>query len=122
MGKRSQKSLSLEKRHRRLRQKVHGTKEVPRLSVHRSNLNLYTQLIDDVNEVTLLSVSTRDDKFKKLTARGGNVKEAELLGQVLAKEAKAKGINRVVFDRGGYLYHGRVKALAEACRKHGLEF
>jgi len=122
MGKRSQKSLSLEKRHRRLRQKVHGTKKVPRLSVHRSNLNLYTQLIDDVNEATLLSVSTRDDKFKKLTARGGNVKEAELLGQVLAQEAKAKGINRVVFDRGGYLYHGRVKALAEACRKHGLEF
>lgn len=122
MGRKSEKELGLEKRHRRLRQKVHGTKELPRLSVHRSSLNLYIQLIDDINEVTLLSVSTRDDKFKKLMAKGGNIKAAELLGQVLAQEAKAKGITRVVFDRGGYLYHGRVKALAEACRKHGLEF
>lgn len=122
MVKKNKKQLSLEKRHRRLRQKVHGTKEVPRLSVHRSNLNLYVQLIDDLNQITLLSVSTRDGKFEKLMSKGGNIKAAELLGKILAEEAKAKGINRAVFDRGGYFYHGRVKALAEACRKHGLKF
>ena len=114
--------LGLIRRHKRLRQKIHGTKEAPRLSVHRSNLNLYAQLIDDVNGATLLSVSTKGEKFKKVSAKGGNIKAAELLGQILTEEALAKGINKVVFDRGGYLYHGRVRALAESCRKHGLKF
>lgn len=116
------KELGLQKRHKRIRQKIRGTKEVPRLSVHRSNLNLYTQLIDDVNGVTLLSVSTRNCKFKEEIRKASNVKAAELLGQVLAEEAKSKGVSRVVFDRGGYLYHGRIKTLAESARKHGLQF
>lgn len=106
----------------RLRQKVSGTKQVPRLSVHRSHTNLYSQLIDDVGGVTLLSVSTRDENFKKLFKNGSNIASAKVLGEVLAKQAKAKGVSRVVFDRGGYLYHGRIRALAESAREHGLKF
>ncbi|MEA3560477.1 MAG: 50S ribosomal protein L18, partial [Candidatus Omnitrophota bacterium] len=107
-------------RHRRVRKKIAGNKETLRLSVHRSHLNLYTQLINDVENITVLSVSTRDKKFKEKSPQGGNIKAAKLLGQILAEKAKLKGINKVVFDRGGYIYHGRIKALAESIRAGGI--
>ena len=122
MGKRTKKEIALKKRHNRIRRKVSGTDQVPRLSVHRSQLNLYTQLINDLAGKTMLAASTRDKKVKALVDKGGSIKAAELLGQILAEQAKSKGITRVVFDRGGYDYHGRVKSLAESARKHGLEF
>lgn len=122
MGKRTKKEIALKKRHNRVRRKVSGTDQVPRLSVHRSQLNLYTQLIDDLAGKTMLAASTRDKKVKALVDKGGSIKAAGLLGQILAEQAKSKGITRVVFDRGGYAYHGRVKSLAESARKHGLEF
>ena len=109
------------KRHKRIRKKVFGTKERPRLSIYRSLKNIYVQFIDDDSNSTLLTCSTLD-KDLKLSRTGGNVKTATLLGAVVAQKAKAKGINKVVFDRGGYLYHGRVKAVAEAARKEGLVF
>lgn len=122
MGKRSKKEIALKKRHNRIRRKVSGTDQVLRLSVHRSQLNLYAQLINDLAGTTMLAVSTRDKKVKALVDKGGTIKAAELLGQILAEQAKSKDITRVVFDRGGYAYHGRVKSLAESARKHGLEF
>ncbi len=122
MGKRSKKEIALKQRHNRIRRKVSGTDQVPRLSVHRSQLNLYAQLINDLAGKTMLAVSTRDKKVKALVDKGGTIKAAELLGQILAEQAKSKDITRVVFDRGGYAYHGRVKSLAESARKHGLEF
>lgn len=122
MGKRIKKEIALKKRHNRIRRKVSGTDQVPRLSVHRSQLNLYAQLIDDLAGKTMLAASTRDKKVKVKIDKGGSIKAAQLLGQILAEQAKSKGITRVVFDRGGYAYHGRVKSLAESARKHGLEF
>lgn len=109
-------------RHDRIRKRLSGTAQRPRLSVYRSLKNTYAQIIDDVSNRTLLSLSTQDKEMKKSYAYGGNVKAAGLLGGVLAKKAKENGISKVVFDRGGYLYHGRVKALAEGARKAGLEF
>jgi len=114
--------LSRLKRHRRIRKNIKGTKEKPRLSIHRSLNNLFIQLIDDIEGKTLCAVSSLDKRFKDKSKTGGNVKSAEVLGELLAKEAKDKGIKKVVFDRGGYLYHGRIKALADAARKAGLEF
>jgi len=122
MGKRSKKEIALKQRHNRIRRKISGTDQVPRLSVHRSQLNLYAQLINDLTGNTMLAASTRDKKVKALVDKGGSVKAAQLLGQILAEQAKSKGITKVVFDRGGYVYHGRVKSLAESARKHGLEF
>ncbi|MBU3911404.1 MAG: 50S ribosomal protein L18 [Candidatus Omnitrophica bacterium] len=109
-------------RHYRIRKNMSGVKDKPRLVVHRSNKNIYVQLIDDLSGATLLSVSTGEKKFKKDCAWGGNVEAAKKLGSYLSSEAKKKGIERVVFDRGGYLYHGRVKALADAAREAGLKF
>lgn len=109
------------KRHRRIRKKVFGTKEKPRLCVYRSLNNIYAQLVDDLNNTTLLSCSTLDKEIKE-KAKGGNLKGAELLGELVAKKAKEKGVEKIVFDRGGYLYHGRIKAVAEAMRKGGLIF
>lgn len=109
-------------RHERIRKTLCGTAQRPRLSVYRSLKNIYAQIIDDVSNRTLLSLSTQDKEMRKSCAYGGNVKAAGLLGGVLAKKAKQMGISKVVFDRGGYLYHGRVKALAEGARKVGLEF
>lgn len=114
--------LSRLKRHQRIRKNIKGTKEKPRLSIHRSLNNLFIQLIDDIEGKTLCAVSSLDKRFKEKSKTGGNVKSAEVLGELLAKEAKDKGIKKVVFDRGGYLYHGRIKALADAARKAGLEF
>ncbi len=109
-------------RHGRIRKKLIGTKEKPRLCVYRGLANLQVQLIDDFSGVTLLSVSTHDKALKKKIGYGGNVKAAGLLGQITAEEARKKGITKIVFDRAGFLYHGRVKSLAEALRKNGLEF
>jgi len=110
------------RRHKRIRKKVFGIESCPRLCVYRGTSNIQAQLIDDINERTLLSVSTQDKDFKKKMSHGGDIKAATLLGEIMAERIKDKGITRVVFDRGGFLYHGRVKALAESCRKHGLKF
>ena len=107
------------KRHIRVRGKISGTPECPRLNVFRSNANIYAQLIDDVNGVTLASANTLEKEFEGAT---GNIEAAKKVGLVLAERAKAKGIEDVVFDRGGYLYHGRVAALAEGAREGGLNF
>ena len=107
------------KRHVRVRGKISGTPECPRLNVFRSNANIYAQIIDDVNGVTLVSANTLEKDFEGAT---GNAEAAKKVGTVLAERAKAKGINLVVFDRGGYVYHGRVAALAEGAREAGLEF
>ena len=106
------------KRHERVREKISGTAECPRLNVFRSNTNIFVQLIDDVKGVTLASSSSVELKLKN----GGNVEGARLVGKDIAEKAKKLKIKNVVFDRGGYLYHGRVQALAEAARENGLEF
>lgn len=112
-----------EKRHRRIRRKILGTRERPRLSVRRSINHLYAQVIDDTVGKTLVQVSTLSPDVKgKLPKGAGNVKGAVLLGTTLAEKCKKEGIAKVVFDRAGYLYHGRVKALADAARKGGLNF
>jgi len=115
------KELTRIKRHRRIRLRITGTVDRPRLSVHRSLSNLYGQVIDDTTNRTLFSLSTRDKEIKSKCSYGGNVKAAEFLGEVFARRAKEKGITRVIFDRGGYLYHGRVRAFAESLRKSGME-
>ena len=107
------------KRHRRVRGKISGTPERPRLNVFRSGTNIYAQIIDDVHGVTLASASSLD---KDIEGYGGNVAAAKAVGQLVAQRAKDKGIETVVFDRGGYLYHGRVQALAEGAREGGLKF
>ena len=107
------------KRHIRVRGKISGTPECPRLNVFRSNANIYAQIIDDVNGVTLVSANTLEKDFEGAT---GNIEAAKKVGLILAERAKAKGIEDVVFDRGGYLYHGRVAALAEGAREGGLNF
>ena len=107
------------KRHVRVRGKISGTPECPRLNVFRSNANIYAQIIDDVNGVTLVAANTLEKEFEGAT---GNVEAAKKVGAVLAERAKAKGIEQVVFDRGGYIYHGRVAALAEGAREAGLKF
>ena len=106
-------------RHVRIRGKISGTPECPRLNVFRSNANIYAQIIDDVNGVTLVSANTLEMEFEGAT---GNKEAAKKVGLVLAERAKAKGIEQVVFDRGGYIYHGRVAALAEGAREGGLDF
>ena len=107
------------KRHKRVRSKVFGTPERPRLNVFRSGANIYAQIIDDVNGVTLVSANTLEKGFEGAT---GNAEAAKKVGVTLAERAKAKGIEEVVFDRGGYVYHGRVAALAEGAREGGLKF
>lgn len=106
-------------RHERVRSKIVGTSEIPRLCVFRSNTNIYAQIIDDEKGITLVSASSLD---KELKLKNANIEAATKVGESLAKKATKAGIKKVVFDRGGYLYHGRVKALAEACRENGLEF
>ena len=107
-------------RHNRIRSKISGTTEVPRLCVFRSNSGIYAQIIDDSKNSTIVSASSLD-KDLKLT-NGSNIEAAKVVGKSIAEKAKDKKIKTVVFDRGGYLYHGRVKALAEAARENGLEF
>ena len=105
-------------RHARVRNKVKGTSECPRLNVFRSNSNIFAQIIDDEKGTTLVSSSSQSLKIKN----GGNVEGAKLVGKDIAEKAKKAGITKVVFDRGGYLYQGRVEALADAARENGLEF
>ncbi len=109
-------------RHIRVRRKVTGTTSQPRLCVFRSLNHIHVQLIDDSKGHTLVSMSTLDPKMRSKTNEMGKTEKAELIGTLLAQKALDKGIKQVVFDRGGYKYHGRVKALAEAARKAGLEF
>ncbi|MGF3066846.1 50S ribosomal protein L18 [Facklamia sp. P12945] len=112
------KNKSRKKRHNRIRNKISGTAECPRLNVFRSNTNIYAQLIDDVAGVTLASASSKDESV----AKASKTEQASAVGKLIAERAAEKGIKVVVFDRGGYIYHGRVKALAEAARENGLEF
>ena len=109
-------------RHERVRKNVFGTPETPRLCVYRSTKNIYAQVIDDVNGKTLVAASSLDKDVKAEAAYGGNKAAAKLVGQKVGKLAKEAGIEAVVFDRGGYLYHGRVAELADGAREAGLQF
>ena len=113
------KNKARQKRHLRVRNHIAGTTARPRLNVYRSLANIYAQVIDDEKGVTIVSASTQDKGFENY---GGNIEAAKAVGAEIAKRALAKGINEVVFDRGGYVYHGRVAALAEAAREAGLKF
>jgi large subunit ribosomal protein L18 len=115
----AKKQLGRARRHRRVRKKVQGTPQRPRLAVFRSAKHIVAQVIDDVNGVTLASASTHESSFD---GYGGNTDAAERVGALTAERAKAAGIDKVVFDRGGNRYHGRVKALADAAREGGLDF
>ncbi|NLC53417.1 MAG: 50S ribosomal protein L18 [Firmicutes bacterium] len=123
MFKRVDRNEARVRRHIRLRKRMSGTTERPRLSVYKSLHHIYAQLIDDVQGKTLLSASTVDPEVRtQLNGYGGNIESAKLVGKLIAQKAKDKGITQVVFDRGGYKFHGRVAALAEAARENGLEF
>ena len=119
MFKKEDKRANRVRRHARVRKKISGTTERPRLSVYRSEKNIYAQVIDDVNGVTLVSASSVDKDFDGV---GSNTDSAQKVGEMIAKKALDKGIKTVVFDRGGYIYHGRIEALATAAREAGLEF
>ena len=119
MVKNFDKNAQRVKRHTRVRGKISGTPERPRLNVFRSNANIYAQIIDDVNGVTLAAASTLEKDFE---GAAGNKEAARKVGTMVAERAKAKGIEEVVFDRGGYVYHGRVAELAEGAREAGLKF
>jgi len=121
MIKTKNKKEATQKRHRRIRVKVSGTPERPRLAVYRSNKHIYAQVIDDTKGVTLLSASSVDPELKDKIS-GGNVEGAKAVGALVAQRAKKAGIEAVVFDRGGNIYHGRIAALAEAAREGGLLF
>jgi large subunit ribosomal protein L18 len=107
-------------RHLRIRKNISGTPSIPRLNVYKSNTNIYVQVIDDVNQVTLANASSLDKELA--LSSGSNIEAAKKVGALIAKKAKKLKIESVVFDRGGYLYHGRVKALADAAREAGLKF
>jgi large subunit ribosomal protein L18 len=117
--KTSQKQKIRFKHKKRIRAKLFGTTERPRLVVFRSNANMYAQLIDDTKAHTLVAASTTE---KELAKSAANIEGAKQVGQLIAKRAQAKGVKAVVFDRGGYLYHGKIKALADAAREAGLQF
>ena len=108
--------------HQRVRTRVEGTPERPRLCVYRSLEHIYAQVIDDRNGKTLVSASSLDGETKKSLKGGGNIAAAKVIGKTIAERAKSAGVSKVVFDRGGYKYHGRVKALADAAREAGLKF
>jgi large subunit ribosomal protein L18 len=108
--------------HLRIQSRVRGRTQVPRLNVYRSLKHIYAQIVDDAHGRTLVAASTRDKEVRKTVKSGGNVAAAKVVGKVVAQRALDAGVARVVFDRGGYAYHGRVKALAEAAREAGLKF
>jgi len=118
----NKKELSRLKRHRRIRMKMQGSKERPRLVVKRSLNNLSAQVLDDTDNKVLFSYSTANKEFKQKAGNAGNIKAAGIFGEVFSKKALEKGISKIIFDRAGYLYHGRVKEFAEHLRKGGLEF
>jgi large subunit ribosomal protein L18 len=119
MFKKEDRQAARVRRHLRVRKKVSGTPAKPRLAVFRSEKNIYAQIIDDVNAVTLVAASSLDKDFEGI---GSNREAAKLVGEAIAKKAIEKGITEVVFDRGGFVYHGRVQSLAEGAREAGLEF
>ena len=120
MIKKVSRSEMRQVRHERIRENLFGTKELPRLSVFRSNKEIYAQIIDDENKTTLVSASSLEKELK--LTNGGNIEAAKVVGKAIAEKAKKSKITKVVFDRGGNLYHGRVAALADAARENGLEF
>ncbi|SEH51689.1 MULTISPECIES: 50S ribosomal protein L18 [Atopobiaceae] len=122
MNKNQAKRAGLKRRQRRIRAKVSGTAERPRLSVRRTNANIYASVIDDVAGRTLCSASTLSAEFKAENKIGSNKEAAEFVGKLVAERALEKGVTEVTFDRGGHIYHGRVKALADAARAAGLKF
>ena len=122
MFKKADKKDLRAKRHLRVRKKISGTPERPRLSVYRSEKNIYAQIIDDTNRVTLVAASSLDEAVKGAVNHTGNKEAAKMVGEMVAKKAVEKGITEVVFDRGGYIYHGRIKELAEGAREAGLKF
>ena len=122
MDKNKQKRLARLRRHRRVRKRVFGTPERPRLNVYRSLTHIYAQIIDDTVGHTLASASTIDREIRERVAGLTKTEQARVVGRVLAERALAKGVTKVAFDRGGYKYHGRVKALAEGAREGGLDF
>ncbi len=122
MIKKLSKNEKRKKRHLRMRNKIVGTPEMPRLNVFRSSKNIYAQIIDDAEGVTLVSASSLEKDASEKIANGGNKDAAREVGKMVAKKALEKGIENVVFDRGGYIYHGRVKELAEGAREAGLKF
>jgi large subunit ribosomal protein L18 len=115
------KNTTRQRVHDRIRKKLQGTAERPRLNVYRSLNHIYVQVVDDLHGKTLVSASSAEGK-KPDRRTGGNVAAAKEVGKMIAERAKAKGITKIVFDRGGYIYHGRVKALADAAREGGLQF
>jgi len=122
MDRHKRKAKQRQRRKCRVRRKAYGTSDRPRLSVFRSLKHVYSQIIDDVSGRTLASASTRSPELRSELAYGGNVKAAQRVGETIAKRALGAGVSKVVFDRAGYNYHGRVKALAESARKAGLKF
>ena len=122
MIKKINRKAAVRKRHYRLRRKLSGTAECPRLAVHRSGSHIYVQVIDDLMARTLVSASTVEKEMRSQFKHGGNIEAAKAVGALVASRAKEKGIQSVVFDRGGHLYHGRVAALANAAREGGLVF
>lgn len=117
-----EKRAARKKRHERIRNKIIGTPETPRMSVYRSLNNIYVQLIDDFSGNTLVAASTKEPALSEKIENGGNKEAARMVGQLVAERARDKGIKSVVFDRCGYKYHGRLKEVAEAARKQGLNF
>ena len=122
MLKKADKNAKRLQRHKRVRRKVFGTPQRPRLCVFRSSNDIYAQIIDDTNRVTLVAASSLDEAVKGAVNHTGNKEAAKLVGEMVAKKAVEKGITEVVFDRGGYIYHGRIKELAEGAREAGLKF
>ena len=122
MFKKADKKALRAKRHLRVRKKISGTPERPRLNVYRSTNNIYVQIVDDINRITLVSASTIDKELKGTLSSTSNKDAAKKVGELAAKRALEKGIDTVVFDRGGYIYHGRIQELAEAAREAGLKF
>jgi len=118
----AKREKSRKTRHFRVRKKISGTIERPRLNVYRSVKNIYAQVIDDMSGKTIAAASTLDKELKGKIGSGGNIDAARDVGSLVAKRAADKGIKRIIFDRGGYIYHGRVKALADAAREAGLDF
>lgn len=122
MIKQKNRKLEAAKRHQRIRVKLSGTTERPRLAVYRSTKHIYAQIIDDVKCITIVSAGSVEKEIKEKIAHGGNVEASKTIGKLIAERAKKAGVSQVVFDRGGYLYHGRIAALADAAREAGLEF
>ncbi len=122
MIKSENRKTKVQKRHRSIRVKLSGTTEAPRLAVYRSTKHIYAQLIDDVKGVTVASASSVDKELKEKLGHGGNIDAAKAVGEAIAKKALKAGVKDVVFDRGGFLYHGRIAAVADAAREAGLNF